>query len=164
MIRVKELILVGGFNTERRGTRAIVKRAMFDMAKTWHKKFLPGHFKRGAPRKYKYQKREPLYEARKRFDRKPPLVWTGLTRASARVLFRVTGSFKTVTGKFTLPQYIRMRTSTRRFQGKTYILPAMGAEITHVLPQEQAFLNKRMAARVVKDFRKLKTREVIKIG
>lgn len=163
MIRVKQVVIVGGFDDQRRGAPTIIKRGMFDLAKTWHKKFLPLHFKRGAPQKYKYEAREPNYEARKRFDRKPPLVWSGQTKAQARVLFHVTGSAKRVTGKFALPRYIRMHRSTRTFKGETYILPAMGVEITRTRPKERRFLEKRLRGRVTTALGNLKTRKVVKV-
>lgn len=169
MIRVKQIVIVGGFDDQRRGAPAIIKRGMFDLAKTWHKKFLPGHFTRGAPQKYKYEKRAPTYAAIKRFERKPPLVWSGQTKARARALFHVTGSAKRLIGKFTLPRYIRMHKSIRRSRGEageagdTHELPAMGVEITRTRPKERRFLEKRLQGRVITGLGNLKTRKVIRI-
>jgi len=53
-----------------------VKQSMINAAKRWRKETLPGHFKRGAGNKYKFQRRTTAYQKRKRRRGLGPMEWT----------------------------------------------------------------------------------------
>lgn len=165
MIQVGQIVIVGGFDDQRRGARAIIKRGMFDMARTWHRKFLPGHFKPSADRIYGYAPREHDYEEWKGKTKghANSLMWSGRTRAQAMALYHVTGSATKVTGKLTVPSYIRMKRVPHYFRGRRYVLPAMGLEMTRVTRREIKTLSKRLHRQVVAGLRAIRTRKVIKV-
>jgi hypothetical protein len=163
MIQVKQIIIVGGFDDQRRGARAIIRRGMFDMARTWHRKYVPSHFRRGAERVYGYKKRGAWYSRQKSRRGKMPLMWSGQTRARARTLFHVTGSATRVRGKFVLPRYVSMKSRTTTLKGRRYELPPVGAELVRVTKREQVVLNKRRKRQVVAGLSAIRTRKVVKI-
>lgn len=156
MIRAKQMIIVGAFDEARKGAPAIIRRSMQQMVRDWHKDYMPRHFKIGADRIYGYKPRRPSTVKRKRRRGLPPLVETGLARSHAKTLFRVTGSAKTVRGKFSMPRWFQRRPVRAG-------LPALGEELTVVQDREQRRLTMRNRVRVVSGFRKLDTRKVINL-
>jgi hypothetical protein len=155
MIRVDRVIVIGGFGEQgRRGAPSIIKKGMRGMAKMWHAKFMPMHFRQGAADRYAYQERKPKYAAWKSRRRLPPLVATGMTRTLAMGIYRVSGGSKRVTGTFALPWYVRMKS----MGGK----PAIGRELTEIRTGEIRKLVKVLARRVTGGLNALKGRKVIK--
>ena len=163
MIQVKNIIIVGGFGELKDGMRATVRRGMFAMAREWHRKFVPAHFRRGAERIYGYKKRGTVYAKQKSRRGKMPLSWSGQTRARARALFHVTGSATRVRGKFFLPRYVSMKPRTTTLKGKRYELPPVGAELTTTTKRERIFLAKRLRRQVVAGLRAIRTRKVVRV-
>lgn len=158
MIQVKQVVVVGVLAEQRDapGAKAVFRRGMKAMAKDWHRLFLPRHFQSGAKRRYGYQERKRKYAQRKQRRGLPPLVFSGRARSHARALFRVTGSAKTVRGKFFLPHYFRMK-PMRAGQ------PSLGEELTRTTRHERSRLAIRFKARVEAGLRKIKTRKVVKL-
>lgn len=164
MIQVKEIVIVGGFDDQRRGARAIIRRGMFDMARTWHRKFVPAHFTDRGSFRYNYAERGEFYEKQKARRGKEALVWSGRTKAQAKTMFHVTGSATRVRGKFFLPSYIRMKKSPHYFKGKRCgDLPAMGLELVTTTKRERVFLAKRLRRQVIAGLGAIKTRKVVRV-
>ncbi len=164
MIRVKQIVIVGSFDDMRAAAPRIIRRGMIAMVRHWHSKFMPAHFRRGAARVYSYKRRGPTYARQKSRRGKLPLMWKGTTKAQARALFHVTGTATRVRGKFILPSYIRMGTTSRLIKGKHYVLPAVGQELTTIKAREKVVLVKQLRRRTLAALRGIRTRRTIKVG
>lgn len=109
----------------------------------WHRKMLPGHFKRNAQRVYHYEAPSPSY-SRRLFDRFGSglrrLMWSGASRrlAERKIVIRRT---KTHTdGKISLAKAFN-------FSGR-YSMPDMKGEVKRILKREKKVLLKLVGERV----------------
>lgn len=83
---------------------AATKEAVED----WHTDVFPGHFKRGAARKYKYKPRTKNYQKQKRKEGSPPaLVLSGYSRRMLTMNMKVTGKKGVTRGKFKSSSFMR---------------------------------------------------------
>lgn len=78
-----------------------VTESMKTAVRSWHAGVMPGHFKRGAARKYGYKKRSLKHQKKKRKMGSPPaLVFSGQSRRMLRLPMRITGTRGHVKGAF----------------------------------------------------------------
>jgi len=158
MIRVKNIIMVGAFDAQRRGAPKVIKSAMFDVAKLWHRVMRPRHFKPGAEALYKYKPRSEKYLWRKRRKKhhQHPLVWTGRTRQQSSALYTITGTSRRVRGRMSLPWYVKMKPLRRN-------APALGEELTRVTTREHRYLVTHLDKNVTRALNGLKARKVVRV-
>jgi len=141
-----------------RNARAIQRAAWKALGLHWQRRFLPVHFKRGAAQRYKYQRRRPGYQRRKRYygrvgrdDQGQSVVKRG------RVDLVYSGTFERLV---TRPQIVRGYPSrcTIRIAGPRHVTmrpkdprkPHMAAEALEVHRNEQRVLTERMAERMMR--------------
>lgn len=88
------IIYEGSPEAKGKALRSALKAANIATVEYWHKRFMPGHFKASASRKYGYQERTFKYTKRKRRQKghNLPLVWTGISRFRAQMHFKATGT------------------------------------------------------------------------
>ncbi|KPL05254.1 hypothetical protein AMJ85_12025 [candidate division BRC1 bacterium SM23_51] len=158
MIRVKNIIMVGAFDAQRRGAPKIIKGAMFEIAKLWHRVMRPRHFKPGAEAQYHYKPRSEKYLARKQSKKRHqrPLVWSGKTRQQSSALYTITGTSRRVRGRMSLPWYVKMKPLRHN-------APALGEELTRVTTREHRDLVTHLDKNVTRALNGLKTRKVVKV-
>jgi len=141
--------------------RAVMKAAMQDAVKSWHKFTLPGHFKTGAETKYGYARRSDKpakngrrkgYAEKKRRKGLPPLVWSGLGRAMLTNKITVSGTAKSATGSMDAPFYM-----ANKMPGK----PDMAAEVTAVTREEEQAMADLIAKNVAGTMNDLRGEQAI---
>lgn len=129
----------------KRAVRAAVRKELQASVEEWHDETLPKHFEYGAGSRWKYQRRDPRYLARKRRRRghTRPLVFSGTLRKQVTRRVRVTGTFKKATGTMIVPPYLYKMVRRR---GGT-LSPDKHAELIAVTESEVKKMAKRFGER-----------------
>jgi hypothetical protein len=159
MLLVEKITLYGAPQHHKRDFAKVMKAALFDLVKYWHKEFLPRHFQIGAESRYREMKpRTAGYKAKKRKVKGSirPLVYSGLTEQQTRRFIHVMGTSKSVRGNMVAPWYVRNQPT--RPNG-----PALAKEITATAPDEETAMNSKLRELVVNGLRSIRTREVIRL-
>jgi hypothetical protein len=138
--------------------RVIVKQALLDVVKFWHKTYLPKHFQPGAMQRYGYRKRKYKYLERKKraVGHMQPLVYTGLTEKQAKRFIWPRGTAKGARGVMYLPNYIYMVPKLRD-------APALGRELTATAACEHDPLEVHFRKTVDRGLERVRQRKVVKV-
>ena len=129
-----QLHIFDGVDDKAKRILKAVTDCMKKALRLWHKKTLPRHFKLGAARRYRYERRSIKYQRYKQKKHLPALVYTGRARDRLTRLgfFRITGSKGVVTGKF-----VAVGSDMRYFFMKPPGHPDKPAEVKRLsLPEE----------------------------
>lgn len=139
--------------------RPVMKEALQEGGRHWHRVMLPRHFQKGAASRYGYQKRAAFYQIKKRriVRHGRPLEFRGDMKREVLGRRVITGTSKTARVKLKGPKYLfQYRKDLRQ--------PDKAAELTTVTRGEEAVL-----ARVIRDegerlLAAVRTTETVQVG
>jgi hypothetical protein len=142
--------------------KKIVKPVLKQLIKIWHEKYMPRHFRSGAPTKYKYRRRKPESMRRKQILARTlgrsnlPLVFTGRLRREVSQTIKVVGTKAGARGTLKGPRYLYR-------YSKGGARPHLAGEITTVSADEMAEQLKWIEQETLKRINWDKTKKVVKI-
>jgi len=143
-----EIHYVGSPESTLRQLRPTVKTHLKAIGSLWHKEFLPRHFRRGAQRRYGYQRRSQRYLKRKqraaergmipRSSLGKPLVFTGVSEEQISRRSDITSTSKRARVKMSAPKHF--------FQHrKDYGQSDKVEEVTRIVEQEATAMAKELS-------------------
>lgn len=154
-----QLHIDGGIKSKVKNFTKILNQQLKTVVLGWQRKILPGHFRRGAARKYKYETRSIRYQRRKqKKGMLPALVFTGRARdkLTRPAFFRVVVSKGKAVGKFIVGSDISYFYMRRPGQ------PNMAKETTATTKAEQEAMRDFLLETIPEEMDKVKGKQVIR--
>lgn len=158
MLQIKNVVFIGSPDQKVRGMGPVVKEALQDAVRFWHRTMLRRHFRTAAVGKYAYKRRARRWKEwkQKQKGHQRPIVYTGQTEKRATRGIKLTGTSKRGIGRFKVPGYVTMRRKNRD-------KPDLVAELTAVTRSEIATLARRIGNRVTKGLARKRRRKVVRL-
>ena len=147
-----------GVDDKSKRVLSAITNCMKQALNLWHKKTLPKHFKLGAARRYRYERRSIGTIRKKKRKQLPPLVDSGRARdrLTRMGFFQITGSKGVVTGRF-----IAAGSDMRYFYMKPPGHPDKPDEVKRLSLPEENRIRKEIEASVPKTVNKGRGRKRI---